>query len=69
MKPTGRAALLAALLLFAIYFANVALGAFAQAAFLDDVAEMLTLFASSVAFVAGVLMREARRNEAAEERR
>lgn len=55
---TGYPALLAALALFAAFFANVALGAFARAAFLDDVGEMLLLFAATLMFVVGILQRE-----------
>ncbi len=59
MTRIGSPALAVAALLFCIYFANVAAGAFAQASFLGDVSEMLTLFGASVAFVIGVLGREA----------
>lgn len=49
---------------FAVYFANVALGAFAGSAFLGDVGEMLVLFAASILFVVAILKREAaRKNE------
>ena len=48
--------------IFAIFVANVLMGALARAPFLGDVGEMLTLFAASVAFVVAILMREARRN-------
>lgn len=46
---------------FAIYFANVALGAFAGSAFLGDVGEMLVLFAASILFVVAILKKEAER--------
>jgi hypothetical protein len=59
MKVKGTVPLALAAMLFAICFANVALGAFAQAAFLGEVAAMLTLSASVVAFVVGILGREA----------
>jgi hypothetical protein len=42
-----------------VYFANVALGAFARAAFLSEIHEMLMLSASVLAFVHGILRREA----------
>lgn len=48
---------------FAIYFANVALGAFAGSAFLGDVGEMLVLFAASILFVVAILKKEAERDE------
>ncbi|WP_109312496.1 hypothetical protein [Ruegeria sp. AU67] len=49
-------------LVFAIYFANVALGAFANSAFLGDVGEMLVLFAASILFVVAILKKEAARD-------
>lgn len=51
--------LLLALVLFAVFFLNVALGSFGLAPFLGDVGEMVLLFAVSLAFVAGILKREA----------
>lgn len=54
--------LAAAIIVFAIYFANVALGAFAGNAFLGDVGEMLVLFAASILFVVAILQKEAARN-------
>ncbi|MCL6284619.1 hypothetical protein M3P21_13870 [Ruegeria sp. 2012CJ41-6] len=54
--------LAASIVVFAIYFANVALGAFANSAFLGDVGEMLVLFAASILFVVAILKREADRN-------
>lgn len=59
MTRHGRPALLAALILFAVFFANVVVGAAGGGAPLNDVAEMLTLFAATILFVAGVLKREA----------
>ena len=53
--------LAASIVVFVIYFANVAMGAFAQAAFLGDVGEMLVLFAASILFVVAILQREAAR--------
>ena len=50
--------LLAAGLLFVIYFANVILGAFAGASFMGDVNEMLVLFASSICFTIAILRAE-----------
>ena len=56
--------LAASIAVFAIYFANVALGAFAGSAVLGDVGEMLVLFVASILFVAAILKKEAdRKNE------
>ena len=54
--------LAASIIVFAIYFANVALGAFAGSAFLGDVGEMLVLFAASILFVVAILKKEADRD-------
>lgn len=54
--------LAASLIVFVIYFANVALGAFAGSAFLGDVQEMLVLFAASILFVVAILKKEADRD-------
>lgn len=51
--------LFAVVAVFAVFFANVALGAFGGGGFLSDVGEMLVLFAASVLFVAAILKREA----------
>lgn len=59
MIGTGTPALLGALVCFVVFFANVALGAAGLQVLLGDVAEMLTLFASAILFVVGVLAREA----------
>ena len=53
--------LAASIIVFAIYFANVALGAFAGAASLGDVGEMLVLFVASILFVVAILKAEADR--------
>ncbi|MEQ9040030.1 MAG: hypothetical protein RIE24_16905 [Silicimonas sp.] len=51
------------ILIFAVFIANVAMGAFAGSAFLGDVGEMLVLFAASALFVVAILKKEAdRRN-------
>ncbi len=55
--------LIGSLIVFAVFFVNVALGAFAGAAFLTDVGEMLVLFLASVLFVVAILKKEARRND------
>ncbi|NOD33495.1 MULTISPECIES: hypothetical protein [unclassified Ruegeria] len=52
----------ASAVVFAIYFANVALGAYANSAFLGDVGEMLVLFAASILFVVAILKKEADRD-------
>ncbi len=49
----------AAAVVFAVFFTNVALGAFGGGGFLGDVGEMLVLFAASILFVAAILKREA----------
>ena len=51
--------LLIAAVLACVYVGNVLLGALAGAPVLDDVAEMLVLFAASIFFVAAILRREA----------
>ncbi|WP_170420141.1 hypothetical protein [Ruegeria arenilitoris] len=55
--------LAASAIVFVVYFANVALGAFAGRAFLGDVGEMLVLFAASILFVVAILKKEAERDE------
>ena len=55
--------LIASILVFALYFTNVALGAFADAAIFGDVGEMLILFAATILFVVAILQSEAVRNE------
>lgn len=59
MKSKGRFALLGALILFLVFFGNVAMGAAGLGAPLGDVSEMLTMFAATILFVIGVLSREA----------
>ncbi|WP_027256518.1 MULTISPECIES: hypothetical protein [Leisingera] len=51
--------LFAAVAVFAVFFTNVALGAFGGGSFLSDVGEMVVLFAASILFVAAILKREA----------
>ena len=53
--------LIGSFIVFCLFFLNVALGAFAQAAFLGDVGEMLVLFCASVLFVVAILKKEAAR--------
>jgi len=59
--------LLAAAVLFCAFFSNVALGAVGQKPLLDDIQEMLVLFASSVFFAGSVLLFEAQDKRAAQE--
>ena len=49
------------LIVFIIFFINVALGAFADSAFLGDIGEMLVLFVASLLFVVAILRKEAER--------
>ena len=53
--------LAASAIVFALYFANVALGAFGGNAILGDVGEMLVLFVASILFVVAILKAEADR--------
>ena len=54
--------LISAAIVFAVFFSNVAMGAFADAAFLGDVGEMLVLSCASVLFVVAILRKEADRS-------
>ncbi len=54
--------LISSFAVFAVFFVNVALGAFADRAFLGDVGEMLVLFVASVLFVIAILKKEADRS-------
>lgn len=51
--------LISAFILFAVFVANVLVGALGGAEFTGDVGEALLLFAASVAFVLAILRREA----------
>jgi hypothetical protein len=55
--------LAASIAVFILYFANVALGAFAGITILSDVGEMLVLFAASILFVIAILKKEADRKD------
>ena len=59
MKKPSVLMLLVAGVLFAVFFANVAFGAFGQKPVFDDIQEMLILFASSICFSVSVLLFEA----------
>jgi len=48
-------------IVFALYFANVALGALTGSAVLGDVGEMLVLFTATILFVVAILDKEAER--------
>ena len=51
--------LLASIVVFVIYFSNVAMGAYSGSVFLGDVGEMLVLFTASILFVIAILKEEA----------
>ena len=53
--------LYASLIVFVVYFANVASGAFWDRIYFGDVGEMLILFAASILFVGAILKKEADR--------
>ncbi len=55
--------LVGAVIVFSAFFLNVALGAFADAAILGDVGEMLVLSCASVLFVVAILRKEADRSK------
>lgn len=58
MSAWDRICLLGSLVLFVIFFSNVALSAAGMGGYFGDITEMLILFSSSILFVAGVLIRE-----------
>ncbi len=62
LARNGRLALWFALLLTAVFGANVASGKFNNSVFMSDVAEALILFAASIFFVIGVICMEKVRN-------
>jgi len=55
--------LIGSFIVFSVFFLNVALGAFADSAFLGDVGEMVVLFCASVLFVVAILKKEADRRK------
>ncbi len=55
--------LISSFIVFAVFFLNVALGAFADSAFLGDVGEMLVLSFASALFVVAILKKEADRSQ------
>ncbi len=58
MTVRGRWALLGALLVTAIFGANVASGKISNTAFMGDVGEAITLFVAAIFFVIGVICME-----------
>lgn len=54
--------LIASAIVFAVYFANVSLGAFTGNAVLGDVGEMIVLFAAVIIFVVAINKKEADRD-------
>ena len=67
MRTQGNLVLLLALCIFAIFVANIAMGATTGAGFLSDVGEMITLLIASICFVIVVLGREQQASSIAEE--
>ncbi|MDA7946199.1 MAG: hypothetical protein MPJ78_01840 [Hyphomicrobiaceae bacterium] len=59
MKKPSVVTLLAAAVLFVVFFANVAIGAAGHKPVFGDIPEMLILFASSICFAISVLLFEA----------
>ncbi len=59
MQKAATSAFVLSTLLFCLFVASVAGGAFSLGFRLSDVAEMLTLLASVICFVIGILGREA----------
>ncbi len=55
--------LAAAVIVFGLYFANVALGAFTGGAVLGDTGEMLVLLTATILFVVAILKKEADRKK------
>lgn len=55
--------LIGSFIVFLVFFSNVALGAFADSAFLGDVGEMVVLSFASVLFVVAILKKEADREK------
>lgn len=60
--------LIGAIIVFSAFFLNVALGAFADAAVLGDVGEMLVLSCAAVLFVVAILRKEADRSKSDDSR-
>lgn len=58
MQKGSRLALIATVIIFSIFIANLVMGAFFGARFMSDVVEMLTLLGTSVGFVTAILLIE-----------
>lgn len=58
MRTDGKWPLIAGLITFLVFFANVTFGALGNKPILGDVGEMLLLFLSVLLFVIGLLIRE-----------
>ena len=54
--------LIASVIVFVLYFANVSLGAFTGNAVLGDVGEMLMLLVATILFVVAIVKKEAERD-------
>ncbi|WP_146347815.1 hypothetical protein [Falsiphaeobacter marinintestinus] len=61
--------LILALLLFAVFGANVVLGSLGMGGFLGDVSEMLIMLAASIAFVVAILQKETAEKKSKEQQR
>lgn len=59
-------AFILALLLLAAFTANVVIGAIGDAPFVSNVTEMIVLLSAAIAFSVGILQREAREQQDAE---
>lgn len=58
MARFGTICLLTALVIFLVFFSNVALSAAGSGGFFSDISEMLILLTAAIVFVVGVLARE-----------
>jgi len=58
MQAGSKWTLIASLIVFIAFFANVSFGALGNKPVIGDIAEMLTLFISVLLFVTGLLLRE-----------
>ncbi len=58
MQKGSRLALVATVIIFSIFIANLVMGAFFGARFMSDVVEMLALVGTSVCFVTAIVLIE-----------
>ncbi len=58
--------LIASVIIFVLYFANVSLGAYTGKAVLGDVGEMLMLFVATIFFVLAIVKKEVERDSKSE---